>query len=657
MQLLAGNSLPYGPSYQEDCVNFSLHAPFVHSLSLLFYSIDFNLLQTIQLDPSIHQSGSIWHMAIKTPPSQFYCFLLDEKHLITDPYAKEFFQNKQWAEPLPARPHTPSILSVILPPSSFDWQNVKKPSHSFEELLIYEMHVKGYTQDPSSCVKNRGTYLGLIERIPHLLELGINAIELLPVFEFNELEYYLCNIVKKTTLINYWGYSPFGFFAPMSRYASNLSPGNPSEEFKTMVREFHRHGIEVFLDVVYNHTGEGDKYGPLYSFRALDNSSYYHVNPDGTYRDYSGCGNSLNANQPITQNLILESMRYWVSVMGIDGFRFDLATILMRGPEGNIQKHAPLLQAIEEDPLLSSVKLIAEPWDATGFYEPGIFTHKKNKWLEWNGKYRDDVRNFIKGTPRFSPYFATRLSGSEDIYGMSCMESRSINFITCHDGFSLHDLVSYMSKHNLDNGENNRDGTNDNLSWNCGVEGRTIDPEVLELRERQIRNFILALMLSKGIPMIHMGDEYGHTKKGNNNTWCQDNPLNYFLWDELEKNFERFSFMKRCIELRKSFPLITKKTFYTREDLQWHGKEPGELGWSHTPNYLGMTLIDAENERSLYVGFNMMNAVSTVTIPEAENGKKWKWVLSTLEEVSGEVKSNRMVLPRFTAIVLESVRN
>ena len=425
-------------------------------------------------------------------------------------------------------------------------------------MIIYEMHVRSFTRDPSSCVESSGTFLGIIEKIPHLVALGINAVELLPIYEFNEREN--CKTKPKTggSLLNYWGYSPENFFTPMRRF------GTP-EEFKQLVKQLHKSGIEVILDVVYNHTSEGSDPNYYRSFRGIDNAAYYMLDKNG-YLNYSGCGNTFNCHNSAAMTLILDSLRYWVLEYHIDGFRFDLAPILTRDCLGKPLKHPPLIEKITKDPLLGATKLIAEPWDCGGLYQVGHFPSWR--FSEWNDRYRNAVRRFFRGE-EVKEEMKQRILGSPDLYE-GHLPSKSINFITIHDGFTLRDLVSYEQKHNEENGEKNLDGTEDNISWNCGIEGVTTDPNIRRLRDRQMRNFLFILLISQGIPMLLMGDEYGHTRRGNNNVWCQDNQLNYFLWDELEKNRPLFQFLSKLISFRKKCPLLRSKHFLLPEEVLWH---------------------------------------------------------------------------------------
>jgi isoamylase/glycogen operon protein len=490
------------------------------------------------------------------------------------------------------------------------------------------MHVRGFTQGRQAESPHAGSFLGIIEQIPYLTSLGVNAIELLPIFEFHEQEYTGPEGFEGGPLCNYWGYSPVSFFAPMARYASPASPLNPIEQFKLMVRELHKAEIEVILDVVYNHTAEGHKGLESYCYRAWDADSFYIRDSEGHDLNYTGVGNTFNCNHPVAMELILDSLRYWVSEMHVDGFRFDLASIMMRDLDGTPLDTPPLVQAITKDPILAKCKLIAEPWDAAGLYHVGGFFSHSSRWSEWNGKYRDCVRRFLKGNPGMAGEFAKRLCGSEDLYGHNRTPAHSINFITAHDGFSLSDLVRYTHKHNLANGEENRDGSNMNDSWNCGAEGVSSDPKVLELRARQVRNFHLALMLSQGVPMIQMGDEYGHSKRGNNNTWCQDNYLSWFDWDAMdaEHGFQRF--FRGLIQFRQRSPILRRREFLGPEDICWHGIETNSPAWDPQARLVAFTLYDHDTGHDLYAAFNAHPTAINVHLP-ARTDRAWHRLVDT----------------------------
>lgn len=663
-----GEPSPLGSSLKEERINFSLFAGQAEAVSLcLFDRNSEELFAEIPLNPEINKTNDIWHVSVSKPDTDVvYAYKVtppvkDQQTHLLDPYAKSLSTTNIWGE-------NNKSLSIFRPLAelpvdyTFDWEGDSPPSIPLNNLIIYEMSVRAFTQDPSSGVTNPGTFLGMIDKIPHLLEMGINAVELLPVQEFNECEYAQTHPNIKNTLFNFWGYSTVNFFAPMNRFASTSAPNSAIDEFKTMVKALHRNGIEIILDVVFNHTAEGDETGPILSFKGIDNAVYYLLDEHGAYLNYSGCGNSLNANHPIALEMIVNCLCYWVTEMHVDGFRFDLASALTRGTDGNPMEKAPLIEAIITNPILSKVKLIAEPWDAVGLYQVGNFSPETKRWSEWNGKYRDGVRRFIKGSPWSSGEFATRLCGSEDLYHSSSPLS-SINFIIAHDGFSLLDLVSYNCKHNINNGEGNRDGSADNLSWNCGEEGPSSSKKILALRERQIKNFHLALMISQGVPMLVMGDEYGHSKGGNNNTWCQDNPLNWFQWNQLKSNESFYRFYKMMISFRKKHPLLKRLTFLTNNDIDWHGFEPFKPDWNTSAAFAAFTLKDHQNAYDLFIAFNAQDHFQLVTLPPPPYAKRWRWAVNTASPSPNDIYDNATGpiqyenfyrLAAYSAIVLEA---
>ncbi|RMD52954.1 MAG: glycogen debranching enzyme GlgX, partial [Nitrospirae bacterium] len=480
--------------------------------------------------------------------------------VLVDPYTQALTDSHKWGDNENELIH--SEVENYLKRAScvvvddFDWQGDKPLNIPLQNSIIYELHVRGYTVHTSSGVKHPGTFKGLIEKIPYLKSLGITAVELMPIAEFNENDNYFRNPFTGEKLKNFWGYSTIAFFAPKASYASAKKDGAQIREFKELVREFHKAGIEVILDVVFNHTAEGGEKGPVFSFKGLDNSIYYILSPeDKEYMNFSGCGNTINCNHPIVRNFIIDCLRYWVIEMHVDGFRFDLASILGRDRNGNILSNPPIIERIAEDPILSKTKLIAEAWDAAGLYQVGSFYG--SRWAEWNGKFRDDVRKFISGYPGTLSALATRFAGSADLYRDSGRRPyHSINFVTSHDGFTLYDLVSYNKKHNYANGEDNRDGMDENFSWNCGVEGETEDLNIMNLRWRQIKNYATILLLSQGVPMILAGDEFGRTQKGNNNAYCQDNEISWVNWELAEKNNHLLRFFKYLIILRRLHPVF-----------------------------------------------------------------------------------------------------
>lgn len=641
-----GSPLPFGATAQQSGINFALAAKHASSATLVLYDLDNDqIFAEIPLDPKVNKTGDVWHVLVNVDPNKplGYAYKLEgptqepkihfyeSGKAVLDPYARAVHSPTQWGAICCGDKTAYHPAGLFLPHTDFNWENDEHPQIPEKDLIIYEMHVRGFTQHSSSGVKVPGTFLGVIEKIPHLLELGINAVELLPIQEFNECEYKVKNPLISETLYQFWGYSTVNFFAPMNRYASDRSPGAVIDEFKSMVRALHKNGIAVILDIVFNHTNEGDGKGPVNSFKGIDTCIYYQMEKDGKFLNFTGCGNTVNTNQPLVQKLIIDVLRYWVLEMHVDGFRFDLASIFSRGTHGEVLAKAPIIEAISNDPILSKTLLIAEPWDAAGLYQVGGFHPHETRWNEWNARYRDTVRRFIKGTPNLKGKFASRLSGSQDIYNSRSPLS-SINFVVSHDGFTLHDLVSYNQKHNLANGENNRDGENNNESWNCGQEGLVNDPKIKELRARQMRNFQLALMLSQGIPMILMGDEYGHTKKGNNNTWCHDNELNWFLWDKLRENSGFYRFYRKLIEFRKNHPILRQGQFLTDSDVAWWGINAQKAAWDKDTQFLAFTLFDKENGNDLYCAFNAQNVAVNIELPQLKDHYQWRLIINTANE-------------------------
>lgn len=484
--------------------------------------------------------------------------LFDKNNVLLDPYARVVAGQRIWGERKQGAYHARVLKDV------FDWGDRKQSHKDLCDLVIYELHVRGFTQHPSSKVKHRGTFEGLREKIPYLKELGVNAVELMPIFEFDETMN--AREVNGQKLLEYWGYNTVSFFAPNTSYIAQDEYNQEGTELKELIKELHENHIEVILDVVFNHTAEGNEKGPVFCFKGMDNNLYYMLTPDGNYYNFSGCGNTLNCNHPIVRLMILECLRYWTVSYRVDGFRFDLASILGRNADGSPMNNPPLLETLANDPVLSNVKLIAEAWDAGGLYQVGSFPAGR-RWAEWNGRYRDTMRGYLKGENWEAWNAAWRICGSGDMYGgLSTDDNRdyagynsSINFFTCHDGFTLYDLYSYNDKHNENNGWNNTDGANDNRSWNCGAEGDTSDPEVLKLRYRMIRNACALLMCSRGTPMFLAGDEFGNTQYGNNNSYCQDNEISWLDWSYLEKNRDLFEFFKFMIAYRHKHAVIRKK--------------------------------------------------------------------------------------------------
>jgi len=604
-----GSPLPFGASIGRNGVNFSLFSKLATRVSLvLFYPGEAEPLLELPLDDSRNLTGNVWHIFLRDiDPRVEYGYRLDCIPN-TRPHIQRFFPDKVLLDPRAKAVTGGEVwrgdekrLTKIWPASRnrrslivddfFEWELDKPLNIPLSESVLYEMHVRGFTSHASSGVSRPGTYIGLTDKIPYLKELGVTAVELLPVAEFEEVEEPRFNPKTGERLVNFWGYQPISFFAPKASYASDPYFGSQVREFKEMVKRFHAAGIEVILDVVFNHSAEGDERGSTSSFRGIDNETYYMLDQQtGRYHDYSGCGNTMNCNHPIVRNMIIDCLHYWVTEMHVDGFRFDLASILGRGQNGEVLANPPLLENIAGDPILANTKIIAEAWDAAGLYQVGSFP-AWGRWAEWNGRFRDEVRRFVKGDPGLTQSLANRLTGSPDLYRSSSRHPyHSINFITAHDGFTLHDLVSYNEKHNEANGEENRDGGNDNYSWNCGEEGDSSDPEVLALRQRQMKNFAALLLLSHGVPMLLAGDEFGRTQKGNNNAYCQDSEISWIDWRLRKKNAEFFRFVQRLIVFRKQHKIMRPENFaddpwQDGPRVHWHGVRLHEPDWnfnSHT---------------------------------------------------------------------------
>ncbi len=648
-EISSGSPNPLGATLIEDGINFSIYCPETTEVVLsLFHSDDNSLFYEIPLNPIQNKTGNIWHVAVRGLPENLsYAYRLNQ--LILDPYAKGLNTTTQWG--VSDKSYQP--LGRVPSGDEFDWEGDKPLGLPLKDLVIYEMHVRGFTQDSSSLVRSRGKFSGIIEKIPYLKELGINAVKLMPLQEFNECEYKVHNPITNERLYNVWGYSTINYFSPMNRYAEK----DAVQEFKLLVKEFHRHGIEVILDIVFNHTGEGFIKGPIYSFLGIDPEVYYMYDANHKLLDFTGCGNTLNCNHPIVRKFILACLEYWVSEMHVDGFRFDLAPIFFRGNYGEPLERSPLIEEISEYPILAKTKLIAEPWDMGGLYKVGSFFQHTKLWSEWNDKYRDTVRRFIRGDNGIKKDFATRICGSQDIYGHLGTPCSSINFVNAHDGFTLRDLVSYNAKNNIANGENDCDGNPRNFSCNYGVEGETNDPNILALRERQMKNFHLALMISQGVPMLSMGNEYGHTRYGNNNAWCQDNALNWFLWNDLEKRSDYFRFYRGLILFRNKHSVLRLDRFLTPDDIDWH------VSWEDESPFISFSLKDKESGNHLYVAFNATQNNISITLPESPVGSVWHVIVNTgnstptdyyEEEIAPRINSGGVSLVPHAAILLLS---
>jgi isoamylase len=604
------------------------------------------------LDPRFHRTGDIWHAFVRGLDQGFeYAFRVDgpftahhrfdPSRLLLDPYARAVAGFEQWGGP---RVSPPRALALDDAKGDFFWRSDRPLNIPLADTIIYEAHVRGFTADRSSSVAHPGTFEGLIEKIPYLKSLGITALELLPITEFDEMSVPVpLNPDTGEPLRNFWGYQPIAFFAPKASYAADGREGAQITSFKRLVREMHAAGIEVILDLVFNHTGEGNIDGPTTSFRGLDNATYYLADArTGAYLDYSGCGNTMNCNHPVVRDFILDCLRYWVAETHVDGFRFDLASVLGRGQDGTVLANPPLLERIAADPVLANTKLIAEAWDAAGLYQVGTFP-ASGRWAEWNGRFRDDMRRFLRAESGLAGAVATRLAGSPDLYrDDGRFAYHSINFITSHDGFTLRDLVSYDVKHNEGNGEESLDGMNENDSWNCGFEGEGAPADVEALRARQQRNALVLLMLSKGVPMLLAGDECGRTQRGNNNAYCQDSPVSWFDWSAADEDLRRFTV--GLIALRRSLPHLRDGHFYDpRPDgsaaIVWHGRRPNEPDWSHESRFVAFALPSTGDAGELYVAINMHWESVDLILPAAADGRPWRRVLDTsIVGSGGEVK-------------------
>jgi len=554
----------------------------------------------------------------------------DKNKILLDPYARAVTGQSQWGHVNNAQ-HGYRARVVQ---SNFDWGDQRHHSIPMEDLIIYELHVRGFTMDESSGVKHHGTFEGLREKIPYLKELGVNAVELMPIFEFDEMRD--VRLIDENELIDFWGYNPVSFFAPNTSYCSSMEYNREGLELKTLIKDLHDNGIEVILDVVFNHTAEGNEFGPCFSFKGFDNNIYYMLTPDGHYYNFSGCGNTLNCNHPVVRDMILECLRYWVIEYRVDGFRFDLASILGRNDDGTPLSQPPLLRSLAFDSILGNVKLIAEAWDAGGLYQVGSFPSWK-RWAEWNGRYRDDMRRFLKGDDFLAQTAAARITGSPDLYDPAYRGGNaSINFLTCHDGFTLYDLYSYNQKHNEANGWGNTDGADDNNSWNCGVEGETDDPAILALRKRLMKNACAVLLCSRGTPMFLSGDEFADTRYGNNNPYCQDNLISWLDWSLLKKNKDLFDFFQYMIRFRKDHPVIRKDlepSYLGVPAMSTHGLTPDEINFSGDSHVVCVRFAGyneaTQKEDLVYLAVNSGWFPVTLTLPELPEHYKWKVAVNT----------------------------
>jgi isoamylase len=642
-----GSSSPLGATPSPNGVNFSVFSRHATGVQLLLFDRvdDTKPARVVDLDPSANRTYYYWHVFVPdVRPGQLYAYRVDgpfdpangmrfdATKVLLDPYGRGVAVPEAYGRDAARGPGDTAgtaMKNVVVDAFAYDWEGDTPLQRPSSRTIVYEMHVRGFTRHPSSGLpeKTRGTFAGLIEKIPYLQRLGITAVELLPVFQFDPQD-------SPPGLVNYWGYAPVSFFAPHQGYSSCRDPLGTVDEFRDVVKALHRAGIEVILDVVFNHTAEGDHRGPTLSFRGLDNTTYYILETDRSrYANYSGTGNTLNANHPIVRRMIVDSLRYWVEAMHVDGFRFDLASILERDDSGNVMPKPPVLWDIESDPVLAETKLIAEAWDAAGLYQVGTFIG--DSWKEWNGRFRDDVRSFFRGDDGSVDRVADRLIGSPSIYGHKQREAeQSVNFVTCHDGFTLNDLVSYDRKHNEANGEDNRDGADDNRNWNCGVEGPTDDREIDTRRTRQVKNFLTVTMLSVGMPMLLMGDEVRRTQAGNNNAYCQDNETSWFDWTLLAKRADVHRFVsmlnaRRVLrDVEHERHRVALNQVIRQADITWHGVTLDRPDWGPSSHSLAFTAKATMDRVAFHVILNAYWEPLEFELPRAP----WRrWIDTSLD--------------------------
>jgi len=659
-RIYSGSPHPFGATVDDEGVNFSVYSANATAIQLLLFNnpSDLEPSQVINLNPIANKSFFIWHVYVEgLKTGSGYAYRVDgpnepwnghrfnSSKVLVDPYSKGnslALWDRGSACGAEDNLHK-SMRSVVIDTRNYDWEGDMPLKRPMSETIIYEMHVAGFTKSPTSGVQHPGTFKGLIEKIPYLTDLGVTAVELLPVFSFDHTD--VLRVHEGNSLVNYWGYSTMGYFAPHQGYCTDPESGLHVEEFRDMVKALHKAGIEVILDVVFNHTDEGNHQGPTFSFKGFDNSTYYFLTgANGSkefYYDYTGCGNTFNCNHPIGEKLILDCLRFWVEEMHVDGFRFDEGSVLSRGEDGTPLEHPPVIWSIELDDILGSSKVIAEAWDAAGLYQIGYFPGAR--WAEWNGKYRDCIRKFVKGDPGVIGEIAARLAGSADLYQWRHHEPvNSVNFITAHDGFTLLDLCSYNDKHNWANGEGNNDGINDNVSWNCGAEGDTQDFYINALRKKQIKNFGLLLLLSMGVPMIVGGDEHLRTQNGNNNTYCQDNALNWYNWDTIRssESQEMIRFWSMLNRMHGKYMTRFKGKFFSGQvnkfgvpEVTWHGTQLNQPDWDDAGSRcLAMTLGDTDEDSdgldNVHIMMNMYWEPLQFEIPQYE-GLKWQRLVDT----------------------------
>ena len=649
-QVRPGRPLPLGATLVPGGVNFAVFSDRATAMTLVLFEVGGERPIAELPIPERFRVGSVFAVTVfgLDPERLEYGFRaegpadptardrFDAGTVVADPYARLIAGGEEWGVRRPDGRIEPYRSRVLL--DDFDWGEDTAPGIAAQDLVIYEMHVRGFTRHPSAKVAAPGTYAGLREKIPYLAELGVNCVELLPVFEFDETDNPRSDS-RGRPLHDYWGYNTVGFFAPKAGYAATGRFGMQADEFKAMVKDLHAHGIEVFLDVVFNHTAEGNEMGPTISFRGLDNATYYMLTPEGYYYNFSGTGNTVNCNHPVVRDFVVDCLRYWTAEYHIDGFRFDLASILGRAPDGSVLPNPPLLESLAHDPVLRRVKLIAEAWDAAGLYQVGSFP-AYGRWSEWNGRYRDAIRRFIRCEHGTTGELAARVTGSADLYS-SRGTTASINFVTAHDGFTLYDTVAYNDKHNDDNGEGNRDGSYENLSWNSGAEGPTDDPWVRELRMRRIKSALAILLTSQGIPMLVFGDEVGRTQGGNNNAYCQDNEISWFDWELAETNADLLRFTSNLIAFRKAHPVL-RVTEHPRgidrvgsgfPDVSWHGAQAWAPNWQYHGRVIALMRcgrhVEGEKDENVYIAMNAHEQPHDLELPAPPRGTRWMLAADT----------------------------
>ena len=662
-----------GATEFTDGVNFTVISRFATSCDLLLFHRQEDVPYARIPFPETYRVGNVYSMfviglnvetfeyaySMDGPYDPKKGFLFDKEKFLLDPYARAVTGQSTWGK----QSSNDTFYKARVIHNNFNWNTPQKKLPALQDCIIYELHVRGFTKNENSGVSHPGTFAGIKEKIPYLKELGINAVEMMPIFEFDEMQNYRTINGKK--LLDYWGYNPVCFFAPNTSYASDIEYNNEGKELKQLVNALHENGIKVILDVVFNHTAEGNENGPFFSFKGIDNNIYYMLTPDGYYYNFSGCGNTLNCNHPMVRDFILNCLRYWSITYHVDGFRFDLASILGRNKDSSPMRNPPLLESLAYDPILYSTDLIAEAWDAGGLYQVGSFP-SWSRWSEWNGKYRDDLRSFLKGDDGFTDSAAKRIIGSPDLYPLEKRgEAASVNFITCHDGFTLYDLYSYNIKHNEENGWNSTDGTNDNRSWNCGAEGETTDPSILSLRFKMIKNACAVLLCSRGTPMFLAGDEFGNTQFGNNNPYCQDNEISWVDWSLKEKNKELFDFFKFMTHFRMEHKILrenTKPVSCGFPFISLHGAKPWEHNYGWDTKLIGIMFAgknDDDIDDIIYIAINTYWEKQTIFLPELPESENWFPIVDTSKKKRNIFKQKRFLKdcsycmePRSVAIFL-----